>query len=111
MRLKIKNANVVAVPAFPRTFEFAYDDLEKGTVGTNGNPSGSGYSALGLNLMSSIPKTPCRISISAKAYTIDGHRYQPIVRLAGDPIIKYYTSDKCDSFPHGKSPSFHYYSI
>lgn len=82
MRLKIKNANVVAVPTFPRTFRFAYDDLEKGTVSTNGDPAGSGSSALGLNLMSLIPKTPCRVSISAEAYTIDGHRYQPIVRLA-----------------------------
>jgi hypothetical protein len=82
MRLKIKNANVVAVPIYPRTFRFAYDDLQKGTVDTNGNPTGTGYSALGHELNSLIPKTPCRVSISAVAYTIDGHRYQPIVRLA-----------------------------
>lgn len=82
MRLKIKNANVVAVSVFPPTFSFAYNDLLHGTIQKNGTITEGSESALGLNLMSLIPKTPCRISISAVAYIIDGHRYQPIIRLA-----------------------------
>lgn len=102
MRLKIKNANVVAVPVFPRTFRFAYDDLRKGTIGPEGGIVSSNSSALGRELMSLIPKTPCKVSISAVAYTIDGHRYQPIVRLAcnGSFIVGRYNKtgpESCDN--------------
>lgn len=103
MRLIIKNANVVAVPVFPRIFEFAYDDLKKSTIGTGGGPAGSNNtSALCHELMSLIPKTPCKVSISAVAYTIDGHRYQPIVRLVcnGSIIVGGYNKtgpESCDN--------------
>lgn len=83
MRLRIKNAQVIAKPRFPKTYAFALSDLTKGTCQKTGYIQ-AGNSALGRTLNDLITQTPCRISISTNldGYTIDGTIYEPLLRVA-----------------------------
>jgi len=83
MKLRIKNAQVIAKPLFPKTYAFALSDLTKGTCQKGGNISASN-SALGKTITKLITKTPCRISINTNldGYTIDGTTYEPLLRVA-----------------------------
>jgi hypothetical protein len=83
MRLKIKNAQVIAKPLFPKTYAFALSDLKKGTVQTNGGMS-SNNSGLYRTLNDLITQTPCRISIETnlEGYTIDERTYEPLLRVS-----------------------------
>lgn len=84
MKLKIKNAQVVAVPAFPKQIQFAFDELTPATVRNNGSFYGDvANSALGKRKIEGIIiKKPCRVTLTAKTFTIEDVEYFPKFRLS-----------------------------
>lgn len=88
MKMTISGGKLKIITRFPKTYSFAFEDLEKGTIQKNGHISQSS-SALAKNITSILMHTPCRITITAPEYTYNDVTYAPYFRVScnGDLIV------------------------